>query len=27
LFLQNTNDQRDCTLILKQKITCIPQPL
>jgi hypothetical protein len=27
LFLQNTNDQRECTLVLKQKITCTPQAL
>lgn len=27
LYLQNTNDQRECTLVLKQKITCVPQPL
>lgn len=27
LFLQSANDQRACTLVLKQKITCVPQPL
>ncbi len=27
LFLQSTNDQRACTLILKEKIICTPQPL
>ncbi|MFD0940089.1 fumarate hydratase [Pedobacter boryungensis] len=27
LILENLNDQRECTLVLKEKITCVPKEL